>query len=92
MPVRKQGLAPDFLTNDEWAAIVKALRLSNRQRAIVETILGGGTEGHIADQLGISQHTVHSYMARLYAKLGVSSRTAVVVRVFTEYVRLFRTT
>ena len=38
----------------------------------------------IASDLGISQHTVHTYLERVYRKLAVGSRVALVVRVMAE--------
>jgi DNA-binding CsgD family transcriptional regulator len=39
----------------------------------------------IADHLGISPHTVHTHIERLYRKVGVASRVSLVRRVFVEY-------
>jgi DNA-binding NarL/FixJ family response regulator len=39
----------------------------------------------IARRLGISPHTVHDYVRRVYEKLGASSRGAMILRVVAEY-------
>ena len=39
----------------------------------------------IALELGISQHTVHTYLSRLYRKLGVTSRVQLVLSVLDEF-------
>ena len=44
------------------------------------------TEREMALELNISRHTLHTQLKRLYRKLGVSSRTALVVCVLGEYV------
>lgn len=45
-----------------------------RLRETLEQLLAGGTEKDIARRLGISHHTVHGYVKKLYARLGVKSR------------------
>ena len=39
----------------------------------------------IAHRLGISPHTVNTYLQRLYAKLDVSSRPQLILRIMGEY-------
>jgi DNA-binding CsgD family transcriptional regulator len=48
--------------------------LPERQRQIVQLLLAGEGEKQIAHQLGLSIHTVHSYIRRLYRRLNVSNR------------------
>ena len=58
---------------------VKGLfRLSNRESDVVEQLVSGGTDKEIANQLGISVETVRAYLKSIRAKLGVSTRTAIV--------------
>jgi Bacterial regulatory proteins, luxR family len=38
--------------------------------------------------LGISSHTVHTHLERLYHKLAVGSRAALISRIFVEYLSL----
>ena len=52
---------------------------------IVQCIFDDRTEAGMARQLGISAHTIHTHLERLYRKLGVSTRCAAVVCVFVEY-------
>jgi DNA-binding CsgD family transcriptional regulator len=80
--------APDFLPGGSWLAVLTSLRLSRREAEIVEGILGDENEHSIAARLGISSHTVHTHLERLYRKLRVSSRCQVVVRMFAEYVSI----
>ncbi|WOI53857.1 helix-turn-helix transcriptional regulator [Parvularcula sp. LCG005] len=48
--------------------------LTPRERQIMVGILRGQTNPLIADQLGISEHTVDTYVRRLFAKVEASSR------------------
>ena len=58
---------------------VKGLfRLSNRESDVVEQLVSGGTDKEIANTLGISVETVRAYLKSIRAKLGVSTRTAIV--------------
>ena len=53
-------------------------RLSNREADVVEELVSGSTDKEIAQQLGISVETVRAYLKSVRAKLGVSTRTAIV--------------
>ena len=58
---------------------VKGLfRLSNREADVVEELVSGSTDKEIAQELGISVETVRAYLKSVRAKLGVSTRTAIV--------------
>ena len=58
---------------------VKGLfRLSNREADVVEELVSGCTDKQIAQRLGISVETVRAYLKSVRAKLGVSTRTAIV--------------
>ncbi len=58
---------------------VKGLfRLSKREADVVEELVSGRTDKEIAQQLGISVETVRAYLKSIRAKLGVSTRTAIV--------------
>jgi len=78
-----------FLPDHSWLAIVRSLGLSEREAQIAQLLLGDDNrEETIAATLAISPHTVHTYLERLYRKLGVTSRCQVVARMFQEYVEL----
>jgi DNA-binding CsgD family transcriptional regulator len=57
--------------------------LPARERETLEQLLLGQSEKQVAYQLGRSRHTVHSYVKRLYRRLGVSSR-AELLALFVE--------
>ena len=62
-----------LFSEEQWQAIALSLGLSARE---------------FACRLGISSHTVHTHLGRLYRKLGVRNRCQLLVRVFEEYVNL----
>jgi DNA-binding CsgD family transcriptional regulator len=63
---------------------VKGLfKLSKREAEVVEELVSGSTDKEIARQLGISVETVRAYLKSVRAKLGVSTRTAIVSAVHT---------
>lgn len=52
--------------------------LTKREIEILQHIAGGATNKQVAEQMCISEKTVGRHLANIYAKLGVSSRTAAV--------------
>ncbi len=86
MRINKAG--PAFLPDSKWLAIATSLRLSRREAEILRGIFNDDSEAVIAELLGMSPHTVHTHLERLYKKLGVNSRCETVVRIFAEYVAL----
>lgn len=77
---------PSFLTKDEWQLLVFELHLSARESQILAQFIDGNAERDIAQSLGISAHTVHTYRERLYKKLSVATRGELVAKVFATYV------
>jgi len=47
-------------------------------------LAAGCTNTQIARRLGISEGTVRTHLENIYERLGVSSRTAAVIRAFPE--------
>jgi DNA-binding CsgD family transcriptional regulator len=58
------------------------IQLSPREQEIVRMVAQGHPNKIIADVLGISAWTVCTHLRRIFAKLGVSSRAAMVARLF----------
>ena len=81
--------AASFVPDETWDSIVRSLRLSPREAEIVALLLSDDSRDDvIAERLGISRHTVHTYIERLYRKVGATSRSQVVTRIFQQYVVL----
>lgn len=71
-----------------WLAISRSLRLSGREFEIIQAVFDGDSEFAISLKLGVSQHTVHTHMERVYRKLKVTSRVELVVRIVAEHTSL----
>ena len=65
--------------------------LTRRQYEIMERIVTGQTERAVAEQLGLSYHTIHEHVRKAYAKLGLKNRVAAVNRFLGEQNALSRT-
>jgi len=63
--------APAFERND---AAFRSLRVTAREREILELLASGRSNKALARTLGISPNTVKTHLARLYEKLEVQNR------------------
>jgi DNA-binding NarL/FixJ family response regulator len=54
--------------------------LSPREREVLENLAAGRAYKQISEQMGISIHTVRTYIRRIYEKLHVQSRTEAVAK------------
>jgi DNA-binding CsgD family transcriptional regulator len=79
---------PSLFPLGVWPRLGIALRLSPREMQIVQGVFQDRKEESIAYELGISPHTVNTYFQRLYAKLRVSSRPQLILRVMAEYLTM----
>jgi len=59
-------------------------RLTEREQQILELMVGGFIKKEIADQLGLSVHTVDSHLRNIYGKLQVNTRTGAVAKAVRE--------
>ena len=66
------------------AANRKVETLSQREGEVLELIAQGYLFKEIADKLGVSFGTVHTYSRRIYEKLQVRSRAQAVARLNTK--------
>lgn len=62
------------------ATLVEGFRLTARERDVVAGVLEGKTNDEIAGRLGMTRKGVEGHLGRLFARLGVSSRTELAVR------------
>jgi DNA-binding CsgD family transcriptional regulator len=75
-------------TQQAWAAISCHLLLSPREIQITQLVFQDRKELAIAENLGMSPHTVRSHIERLYRKLGVRSRVDLILRVTGTFLAL----
>lgn len=78
---KPDGLPPLPITAHQWRLVAAELRLSPQQARIVELILRGLSDRQIAAHLGLRVPTIRTYLARIFARLNVGGRTAIVLRV-----------
>jgi DNA-binding NarL/FixJ family response regulator len=58
--------------------------LTDRQREISRLVADGRTNREIAERLVVTEKTVENHLARIFARLGVKSRTALTAVVVSE--------
>jgi DNA-binding NarL/FixJ family response regulator len=58
--------------------------LSQRELQVAECAAQGQSNKQIADQLGLSEHTIKNYLFRIFEKLGVSNRFELLFLLFKE--------
>ena len=90
--IHRASTAPGFVGRDvlcrhAWSKVNRALALSPKESEIVLRLFDDLTEADIAEELGLSQHTVHSHLKRLYQKVDVASRVQLVIHILAEFVR-----
>jgi DNA-binding NarL/FixJ family response regulator len=72
------------LPTDKLASIVAKLDLSPQQARVVELILRNCCDKEIAAAMQLKVSTVRTYLSRLFARLGVENRVALVLKIFLE--------
>jgi DNA-binding CsgD family transcriptional regulator len=65
--------------------VAQAYGLTPRELQITQLTARGMTTAEIASELFISPHTVRDHLKTIFAKAGVSSRGALVARLFTDH-------
>lgn len=72
------------LTQKRLSRPAPPFRLSAREHEIARMIAGGHTNRTVAVILDISTWTVDTHLRRIFAKLGVRSRSAMIARLVEE--------
>jgi ATP/maltotriose-dependent transcriptional regulator MalT len=75
----------DILSAAQWQDVCARLKLSERELEVVVGVFDDLKEAAIASRLGISAHTVHTHLERLYRKLGVNGRGRMIIEVLAEH-------
>ena len=72
------------LTERAWLEVARSLKLSGREVQIARGVFEDQTKGAIAFDLGISFESVNTHFVRLFKKLDVHTRTALVICIMNE--------
>ena len=72
------------LARDWHRALRKAPRLTGRQRQVLSGLAAGASEKELADQLGLSTHTLHDHVKAVHRAYGVRSRGELLARWGTD--------
>ncbi|MEI8408188.1 MULTISPECIES: helix-turn-helix transcriptional regulator [unclassified Kribbella] len=89
-PVRgRDGLTTDIAVTIETAGaadiiplVVAAYGLTDRERTVVQQVLGGASTTEIAQRLHLSPYTIQDHLKAIFEKVGVSSRRELSSRIF----------
>jgi len=65
--------------------IIDAYSLTPREREVLAALARGASTAEIAAELFLSAHTVRDHIKTVFEKLGVSSRSELVTRLFAEH-------
>lgn len=74
-------------SSEQWTTLSTELGLSSRELDILRGVFDGKTERDIALLLQVSPHTVHTYVERLYKKLGVDRRDMLILAVMSHFMK-----
>ena len=66
---------------DAVAANIEKFALSPRECDVVMLVLYGYSNRRIADQLVLTEYTIEDHLKRVFAKIGVKSRTALAAKI-----------
>lgn len=71
-----------------WEALRNRLCLTPRERQVVQLLVEGHREADIGPLLGISPHTTHTHVGRVYRKLRVACLSELLLCVFAGYLEI----
>jgi DNA-binding NarL/FixJ family response regulator len=58
--------------------------LSKREQEVSRLVVAGLSNREIAESLSLSEHTIKNYLFRIFEKVGVSTRTELVLHMLSE--------
>ena len=88
LPQHRKLLGAAILSDHAWSEIAKALRITKRELQIIQGVFDNLTQAAIAHRLNMTEHTAHTHLNRLFAKLTVTTRTELVLRVMEHLIAL----
>lgn len=75
----------DVFTKSEWEELTTQLNFSPQQIQVVHCLLEGMGDKQIAATMGISEHTVRTYLGRIFTKQEVQNRNELLVGIFRQF-------
>ena len=81
-PVTVIHLTREVSMNDAVTMISEEYRLTVREQQALRGVLRGLTSKQVAEQMSISPNTVKAFLRLVMGKMGVSSRTGIVAKLF----------
>jgi DNA-binding CsgD family transcriptional regulator len=78
-----------FFCETAWAGISHVLSLSKREVEILQRLILGEDECEAALFLGLTSRTLRTHLERVHRKLGVHSRSMLIVRLFDAHLDWF---
>lgn len=81
----RQAWAMQDASGPAAPALARVAGLSEREHEVLRWVAAGKTDRDIAAILAISHRTVHKHLQSVYAKLGVETRTAAVMRALARH-------
>lgn len=73
---------PERSSDLSRASLLAAYRFTKAEMRLIDQLLQGHTPAEAAEALGVTIHTVRTYLKRLYQKVGVRSQATLVRRLF----------
>ena len=81
--VAHRGKLPSsYFDENAWRVVSDRYDLSGRQLDVLRCLFDGTDRITTAERLGLSAHTVHTHVGRLFRKFHVNSRCGLMVRLF----------
>ena len=80
----RQGEEDAVVHTQDSEKILPLGRLTEKERAVVDFVVQGLSNGEIAARLNVTQGTVKNHISHVFDKLGVSSRTELAVRMLQK--------
>jgi len=77
-----------MLSDHAWLEVASALDITKREVQIIQGVFDNLPKAGIAHRLGISTHTTHTHLNRLFKKLNVTTRTELVLRIMEQMIAL----
>jgi DNA-binding NarL/FixJ family response regulator len=85
---RRKLRGASLLSENAWLEIGCTLGLTKREVQIVQGVFDNLPKAGIAQRLGISAHTTHTHLNRLFKKINVTTRTELVLRIMEQMIAL----